>query len=90
MAADNTSEVHPQSIQRAGILGRVQLVGNLATCSYIEDTIMCVGVSERIRLQENRKKCNGDLFVVRADEVEDKAPVHERQQVTQEESQTVI
>lgn len=29
MAADNTSEVHPQSIQRAGILGRVQLVGNL-------------------------------------------------------------
>lgn len=30
------------------------------------------------------------LFVVRADEVENKTPVHERKQVIQEEGQTAI
>lgn len=58
VAADDTSEVHPQGVQRARVLCSVKLVGN--------------------------------LFVVGADEVEDKAPVHERQQVIQEESQTAI
>lgn len=58
VAADDTSEVHPQGIQRAGILCCVELVGN--------------------------------LFVVGADEVEHKAPVHERQQVIQEEGETAI
>lgn len=29
MAADDTDKVHPQGVQRAGILCRVKLVGNL-------------------------------------------------------------
>lgn len=29
VAADDASEVHPQCVQRAGVLRRVELVGNL-------------------------------------------------------------
>lgn len=41
-------------------------------------------------LKENRDGNNRHLFVVGADEVEHKAPIHERQQVVQEEGQTAI
>lgn len=41
-------------------------------------------------LKENREGSKRHLFVVGADEVENKAPVHERQQVIQEEGQTAI
>lgn len=33
---------------------------------------------------------NNHLFVVGTDEIENKAPVHERQQVIQEEGQTAV
>lgn len=39
---------------------------------------------------ENREGGNRHLFVVGADEVENKAPVHERKQVIQEEGQTAV
>lgn len=41
-------------------------------------------------LKTKRQRKDQHLFVVRADEVENKAPVHERKQVIQEEGQTAI
>lgn len=35
VAADNTHKVHPQGIQRAGVLCCVQLVGNLFNTEYV-------------------------------------------------------
>lgn len=41
-------------------------------------------------LKTKRQRKGQHLFVVRTDEVENKAPVHERKQVIQEEGQTAI
>lgn len=41
-------------------------------------------------LKENGEGSMRHLFVVGADEVEHKAPVHERQQLIQEEGQTAV
>lgn len=43
-----------------------------------------------LKLLENEEEINEHLFVVGANLVEDKAPVHERQQIVQEEGQASI
>ncbi len=97
VAADNASEVHPQGIQSAGVLCCVKLVGNLFNTKFCWKAIKAVLKYawehcdlKCLKFNENAKGGNGHLFVVGADEVEDKAPVHERQQVIQEEGQTAI
>lgn len=47
---------------------------------------LCLILEEGGRERERERH----LFVVGADEVEHKAPVHERQQVVQEEGQTAV
>lgn len=51
---------------------------------------MCGSPGNCLILEESREASNRHLFVVGADETEHKAPVHERQQVIQEEAETAI
>ena len=88
VAADDTSEVHPQGVQRAGVLRRVQLVGDLF--NTVDGKKAVFNMSGEHKVLINREGNNRHLFVVGADEVEHKAPVHQRQQVVQEEGQTAV
>lgn len=88
VAGDDTDKVHPQGVQRAGILGHVKLVGNLLNAQGGETKIYVEVKCLILKTKKERK--DQHLFVVGADEVENKAPVHERKQVIQEEGQTAI
>lgn len=76
VAADDTDKVHPQGVQGAGILCCVKLVGNLQNAQLCETKIYVE--AKCLIVETNRERKDRHLFVVRADEVENKTPVHER------------
>lgn len=76
VAADDADKVHPQGVQGAGILCCVKLVGNLQNAQLCETKIYVE--AKCLIVETNRERKDRHLFVVRADEVENKTTVHER------------
>lgn len=71
------------------MLGFCAVFSLLAIC-LTQTCVRDLALKTSILKGEKREGNNWHLFVVGADKVEDKAAVHEREQVVQEEGQTAI